>query len=202
MLLGYARVSTLTQDPTSQVERLAALGIDRDRIYVDRGVRGESLDRPELRTLLAACRDGDVVAVTDLDRLTRSVEGALALVEALAERGTSLRLGSMTLDLRDPRGRHYVLILAANAELEASLIRAHTRDGMAVTRARGHLKGRRSRIQPARQRYVVELWQSGEGASAIAELMGIPRTTVRRIIEKHQATKTSGPSTVVDVTGG
>lgn len=71
--IGYARVSTQDQDLEVQRTALASLGVSTDRIYVDHGVTGPNRDRPGLREALAACRSGDVLVVTKLDRLARSI---------------------------------------------------------------------------------------------------------------------------------
>jgi len=67
--IGYARVSTEAQDRTSQREALAVLGMAPDRVYVDHGLTGTNRERPGLRQALAACRTGDTLVVTKLDRL-------------------------------------------------------------------------------------------------------------------------------------
>jgi DNA invertase Pin-like site-specific DNA recombinase len=72
-LVGYARVSTDQQDLTSQRDGLAALGVAANRIYVDHGLTGTNRERPGLREALAACREGDTLVVTKLDRLARSL---------------------------------------------------------------------------------------------------------------------------------
>jgi DNA invertase Pin-like site-specific DNA recombinase len=69
LLIGYARCSTDEQDLTVQREGLASLGVTPDRIYVDHGLTGSNRERPGLREALAACRDGDTLVVTKLDRL-------------------------------------------------------------------------------------------------------------------------------------
>src|ERR687889_266818 len=74
--IGYARVPTDEQDLTAQRDALAALGVERERMYVDHGLTGTNRDRPGLRQALAACRAGDTLVVTKLDRLARSVPDA------------------------------------------------------------------------------------------------------------------------------
>ena len=71
LLIGYARVSTEEQDLTAQRDALAALGVEAPRIYVDNGLTGTNRERPGLREALAACRAGDTLVVTKLDRLAR-----------------------------------------------------------------------------------------------------------------------------------
>jgi DNA invertase Pin-like site-specific DNA recombinase len=63
-------------DLTAQTEALTALGVNVKRIYVDHGLTGTNRDRPGLREALAACRAGDTLVVTKLDRLARSLPDA------------------------------------------------------------------------------------------------------------------------------
>src|SRR4051812_14708496 len=93
LLVGYARCSTDQQDLTAQRDSLAALGVDPERIYVDHGLTGTNRDRPGLREALAACRAGDTLVVTKLDRLARSVPDARDIVDELTRRGVRLDLG-------------------------------------------------------------------------------------------------------------
>jgi len=76
LLIGYARVSTDEQDLTAQRDGLASLGVAPARIYVDHGLTGTNRERPGLREAMAACRDGDTLVVTKLDRLARSLPDA------------------------------------------------------------------------------------------------------------------------------
>ena len=83
MLIGYARVSTDEQDLTAQRGALRALGLGAERVYVDHGLTGTHRARPGLREALAACRPGDTLVVTKLDRLARSLPDARDIVEDL-----------------------------------------------------------------------------------------------------------------------
>ena len=76
MLIGYARCSTDAQDLTAQRDALTALGVQPARVYTDHGLTGTSRARPGLRDVLAACRAGDTLVVTKLDRLARSLPDA------------------------------------------------------------------------------------------------------------------------------
>jgi len=81
LLIGYARVSTDDQDLTVQRDALAVLGVAPERIYGDHGLTGTNRDRPGLREALAACRAGDDLVVTKLDRLARSLPDARAIAD-------------------------------------------------------------------------------------------------------------------------
>jgi DNA invertase Pin-like site-specific DNA recombinase len=92
-IIGDARVSTSGQDLTAQRNALAALGVPGDQIYTDHGLTGTLRDRPGLREALAACRAGDTLVVTKLDRLARSLPDARDIVEDLTRRGMKLSIG-------------------------------------------------------------------------------------------------------------
>ena len=88
--MGYARVSTDARDLTAQRDDVAALGVPAERVYVDHGVTGTHRDRPGLREALAACRAGDTLVVTKLDRLARSLPDARDIVDELTQRQVRL----------------------------------------------------------------------------------------------------------------
>jgi DNA invertase Pin-like site-specific DNA recombinase len=100
--IGYARVSTDAQDLTVQRDALAALGVPPDRIYVDHGRTGTNRERPGLRQALAACRAGDTLVVTKLDRLARSLPDGRAIADELTARSVKLNLGGSFHDPTDP----------------------------------------------------------------------------------------------------
>jgi DNA invertase Pin-like site-specific DNA recombinase len=128
LLVGYARVSTDAQDLTAQRDGLQALGVKPDRIDVDHGLTGSRRDQPGLRQALAACRAGDTLVVTKLDRLARSLPNPCAIAHELTSRQVKLALGTAVHDPTDPVGRVLFNVLAMVAEFEADLyVRARAR---------------------------------------------------------------------------
>jgi len=184
--IGYnARVSTTNQDLTAQRDGLAALGVDADRVYVHHGLTGTTRARPGLREALAACRAGDTLVVTKLDRLARSLSDARDIVEELTTRGVRLQLGGSVHDPTDPVGRLLFNVLAMVAEFESDLIRDRTREGLAVARAAGKLRGRKPKLTPAREALLVDLHKTGQKSpSNLAELFAVGRSTVYRALER------------------
>jgi hypothetical protein len=148
LLVGYARVSTEQQDLTAQRNGLHALGVGDDRIYVDHGLSGTNRDRPGLRLALAACRAGDTLVVTKLDRLARSLPDARDILDELTRRSVKLSLGGSIHDPTDPVGRLLFNVLAMVAEFESDLIRLRTREGMKVAKAKGRLRGKQPKLKP------------------------------------------------------
>lgn len=185
MQIGYARVSTDEQDLTAQRDGLARLGVASDRIYVDHGLTGANRERPGLREALAACRTGDTLVVTKLDRLARSVPDARAIAQELEVRRVKLNLGGSLHDPNDPVGRLLFNVLAMIAEFEADLIRMRTREGMAVARAKGRLRGKQPKLSARQEAALVKLHGSGEHTvSELGELFGVGRSTVYRALER------------------
>ena len=168
LLIGYARVSTEEQDLTAQRDALAALGVGAERTYVDQGLTGTNRERPGLRQALAACRAGDTLVVTKLDRLARSLPDARAIVEELTRRQVKLSLGGSVHDPTDPVGRLLFNVLAMVAEFEGDLIRMRTREGMKVARAKGRLRGKQPKLNVRQEAHLVALHRAGE--HSVAEL--------------------------------
>ena len=182
-LIGYARCSTDEQDLTAQRHALLALGVAPDRIYIDHGISGTKRERPGLDQALAALRSGDTLVVPKLDRLARSVPDARDIGDTLTKRGVSLSFGGQIYDPDDPMGKMFFNILATFAEFEVDLIRMRTREGMAVAKAQGKLKGRQPKLSPRQQRELKRMNETGEYTiSDLGELFSVSRPTVYRTI--------------------
>lgn len=192
--IGYARCSTDKQDLAAQRTALEALGVAPDRVYVDHGLSGTNRARPGLDQALAAVRAGDTLVVPKLDRLARSVPDARAIADQLLARGVKLQLGSSVHDPHDPMGRMFFNILATFAEFEAGLIRLRTREGMALARARGRLKGKQPKLSDRQQKELRRMHDSGDySISDLAELFSVSRPTVYRTL-KRQPAVSNGPA--------
>lgn len=195
ILIGYARCSTADQDVEVQRRALASLGVAPERIYVDHGLSGRNRDRPALNEALAATRRGDTFIVTKLDRLARSVREASDLVDTLTNQGVILQIGSSVHDPQDPVGRLLFNVLAMVAEFESDLIRARTREGMALARAKGRLKGRKPKLTLRQASLLAELHAAGQHSSAeLADLFGVSRATVYRTLKARTESESPGGS--------
>jgi DNA invertase Pin-like site-specific DNA recombinase len=164
------------------------LGVAADRIYTDHGLTGTNRSRPGLDQALAAVRTGDTLVVPKLDRLARSVPDARSIADALVARGVRLALGTSVHDPTDPMGKMFFNILATFAEFEADLIRLRTREGMAIARARGKLRGKRPKLSDRQQKELRRMYDTGNYAiSDLAELFSVSRPTVYRTLGRQAA---------------
>ena len=184
-LIGYARCSTDRQGPAAQRQALLELGVVEDRIYTDHGLTGTTRVRPSLDPALAAMRQGDTLVVPKLDRPARSVPDARAIADLLRERGVKLALGRAFYDPGDPMGKLFFNILATFAEFEADFIRMRTREGMAIARARGKLRGKPPKLSDRQQRELCRMHATGEySIRDLAELCSVSRPTVYRTLNR------------------
>lgn len=178
MKVGYARTSTAEQSAglAAQINELEALGVEK--------VFSEQVSsvgrRQALQDLLEFIREGDLVIVTKLDRLARSVANLLEIVEALKSKGAELRIASMDLDTSTATGKLMLSILGSVAEFEREIMLERQREGIAKAKAEGKYKGRAPTAQKKASR-VLELLASGETEQAVADQLNISRSSVQRI---------------------
>lgn len=190
--IGYARCSTLAQDLDAQRAALAALGVQLEDIFTDHGLTGTSRARPGLDQALAAVRAGDTFVVAKLDRLARSVPDARAIADQLAAKDVALALGPTVYDPGDPMGKMFFNILASFAEFEADLIRMRTREGMAMARAKGKLRGKQPKLTAKQRTELCRMQATGDySISDLAELFSVSRATVYRTLQRHTPPKVS-----------
>ena len=139
MRIGYARVSTQDQNLDRQRDQLQQDGCER--IYEEK-VSGARSDRPELGRLLDALREGDVVVVAELSRLSRSVRDLFSIVGQINERGAEIKsLKEPWLDTTTPQGRLLFTFFSGISEFEREIIRERTIEGISAARARGRNGG-------------------------------------------------------------
>jgi DNA invertase Pin-like site-specific DNA recombinase len=185
VLIGYARCSTDKQDLAAQRQTLRQLGVSNTRLYLDHGMTGRTRRRPGLQQALAAVREGDTLVVPKLDRLARSVPDARAIGDSLTAGGVRLSIGGTVYDPADPMGKMFFNILATFAEFEVDLLRMRTREGMAIARANGKLKGKQPKLSLRQRAHVLILAEAGDHTIAeLAELFSVSRATIYREIAR------------------
>lgn len=178
-VIGYARVSTIDQDLTIQEAALKAAGCDLMRSEKRTGTT--TAGREELRTVLDFLRSGDVLMVTRIDRLARSIGDLQDIVRTVKARGASLRATEQPIDTNTAAGKCFLDMLGVFAEFETNLRRERQLEGIADAKARGVYQGRKASIDTVK---VKALKAEGMGASAIAKVLKIGRASVYRALEE------------------
>lgn len=197
-LAVYARVSTTDQRPEIQLHALrgyaSARGLEVAQEYVDHGISGAKSRRPALDQLLADARRRrfDVLAVTKLDRLARSVRHLTVLAGELEALGVDLVVLDQSIDTTTPSGRLLFHTLAAVAEFERDLIRERVSAGMAAARRRGSRLGRPQALSPEQRERLVRLHRLGNSQRAIAQALGVGKGTIAREVARLRPVAATG----------
>ena len=178
-VIGYARVSTIDQNPQLQLDALQEAGATR--IFTDYGVSGSATCRPHLDACLDHLRKGDVLTVWKLDRLGRNTQHVLAVVDELTSRGIGFRSLTEGLHTEGPMGTAMLTIMAAFAQLERDTMIERTRAGLAAAAANGRKGGRPRKVDDAAAK-ARQLRQKGITATDIAKMLGVSRATVYRYL--------------------
>lgn len=180
-LVGYARTSTTDQKAglEAQLRDLQTAGCAK--IFQEE-ISSVATKRPELERCLDYVREGDILIVTKLDRLARSVADLVAITERAKAKSVGLRILSMNLDTATPTGKLMVNLLGSIAEFERELMLERQREGIAKAKAEGKYKGR-SPTARRKADEVIRLRSEGMTGDFIAEKLGIGRASVFRILK-------------------
>ena len=186
-LLGYARVSTLDQDPALQTDALDAAGCWR--VWTDKA-SGKLDRRPQLDKVLDQLRPGDTLVVWRLDRLGRSMKHLIAVVADLEERGIGFRSLTENIDTTTPTGKLIFHIFGALAEFERELTLERTHAGLAAARARGRKGGRPTVMTPEKlavARQMIDDPDADHTVTTVAKTIGVSRSALYRAMAAEDA---------------
>uniref|UniRef100_UPI003ADC0ACC recombinase family protein n=1 Tax=Paracoccus sp. T5 TaxID=3402161 RepID=UPI003ADC0ACC len=176
--IGYARVSTSSQDLDIQKAKLRAAGCETIRTETGSGASRDG--RSELATVLEFLRGGDELVVHRLDRLGRSTRDVLNLVHELDAKGASLRILEPEVTTAGNMGRMVITVLGMGADMELKFIRDRQRAGIEAAKGKGVYKGREKRVDDAKIR---KLASDGASKARIARELGVSRMTVYRALD-------------------
>ncbi|MFS4439587.1 recombinase family protein [Paracoccaceae bacterium GXU_MW_L88] len=178
MILGYARVSTEEQHLDAQILALEEAGVER--VWSDK-ISGSKRQRPELDRMLDQLRPDDVIVVTKYDRLSRSLQDLLAIVDVIRSKGAGFKSLAEDIDTTTPAGRLIFHVFASIAQFERERISERTREGLAAAKRRGRISGRPPALS-LEQREEVRRLRDEElrGIAELARLFKVSANTIRR----------------------
>lgn len=184
MKIGYARVSTNDQNLDRQRDQLRNEGCGR--IYEEKQ-SGKDRERPELKRMLDSLREGDIVVVSDLTRVSRSVKDLFEIVEAIHVAGAEIKsLHEPWLDTTSPQGRLLFTIFSGISEFERELIRQRTLEGLESARARGHMGGR-PMLDPKLVNRALKMYDKKTFTiSEINESTGVSKSALYRYLRERE----------------
>lgn len=178
MLIGYARVSSTSQDLSVQLEALSAAGCEK--LFSEKRSGRDAETRAALNEAIEFARTGDTILVTRLDRWARSVRDLHNLLARLDEKGVAFRcLNQSSVDTSTSTGKLTLAVLGAVAQFETDLRAERQREGIQKAKAQGKYTGRSASIDYAQVR---KLHGQGCTPTEIASLLKIGRTSVYRAL--------------------
>lgn len=183
MFYGYARVSKSDdQDTLTQVNALKLAGVKK---LFEEKASGGRWDRPQLHKMLDQLREGDVVIVWKLDRLSRSLKDLLHIIEKIEAAGAGFRSITEAIDTTTPAGRMMMQMVGSFAEFERAMIRERTKAGLATAREQGRIGGRKHKLTKTQQNEVLTMVTTGKkSASDVARLFRVHPATISRLLTK------------------
>ena len=179
MKVGYARTSTFDQQAglDAQFRDLAAAGCEK--IFSEQvSAVGK---RPELETAIEFVRKGDILIVTKLDRLARSTQHLLEILDRVKGKGAGLNILNLGADSGSPTGKLIYTVIAAISCFERELMLERQREGVARAKAEGKYKGRKPTAR-AKAAEIRTLKAAGIRPTDIARRLGIGRASVYRAL--------------------
>lgn len=191
--VGYIRVSSADQNADRQLD-----GITFDRVFIDTA-SGKTKDRPQLQELLSYVRHGDTVIVHSLDRLARSLDDLISIINQLNQKGVIFKSikDNLTFDgiKNNPMDKFFLHILGAVAELERALIRERQREGIAKAKQRGVYTGRKPSLTADKIAIIEERLAEKEkdlqsyksiSYQSIADEIGVSLATLNRYLKRRK----------------
>jgi DNA invertase Pin-like site-specific DNA recombinase len=180
MLIGYARTSTLEQEAGLEAQLRDLKNLGCEKVFQEQTSSVGA--RPALEQALEFVRQGDVLVVTKLDRLARSVTHLGSIIEALDAKSAALRIVNMGVDTSTPTGKLMLNVLGGVAQFEREMMLERQREGIAKARKEGKYKGRKPTAK-AKSEEIKALAAQGLSMGQIAAQLGIGKGSVHRVLK-------------------
>lgn len=185
-IVGYARVSSAGQSLDVQLDKLAKAGCTK--VYSEKRSGRQAESRLELKAALEYVRQGDLLVVSRLDRVARSVLDLAKISDTLKRKGVSLKVLDQGLDTTTSEGKLMFNLLGAFAEFEADIRAERQADGIALAKQKGVKFGRKKALNDTQEARIRKL-RTDEGFSIeqLMERFSVSRSSVYRALNFNQA---------------
>ena len=184
-VVGYGRVSSQDQSPAVQHEKLSAFGCTR--IYAEKKSGRQQDNRPQFLACLEFLRDGDMLVITRLDRMARSVLDLAKIADVLKRKGVTLKVIDQAIDTATLEGKLMFSLLGVLAEFECDIRAERQSDGIAKAKASG-VKFGRKKVLNAEQIERINVLRDEEGLSVpdIAKRFNCGVATIYRSLSRDR----------------
>ena len=179
-IIGYARVSSTGQSLDVQLDKLQAYGCEK--IYQEKLSGSSAYNRPELQRCLHYVREGDILVITRLDRLARSVLDLTTMVSNLKQQGVDLVVIDQAIETQTPTGKLLFNMLAAIAEFETELRKERQTEGIAKALSKGVKFGAKAKLTPEQLTQMRIDRESGVLIKELCRKYGLSKASVYRLL--------------------
>lgn len=179
MLIGYMRVSSDSdrQNTDLQKDALLKAGVDSRNIFEDKA-SGAKDNRPGLKKVLEYVQKGDVLVVWKLDRLGRSLNHLIEILNILRDKGVAFRSLTDNIDTETASGELFFHVFGALAQYERSLIKERVNAGLEAARLRGRRGGRPRVISSEKMDIIIRSLDEGMSKAEVCRTFGVKRSTL------------------------
>jgi len=184
MIIGYARTSTTDQKAGLEAQERDLLAAGCERLFIEQVSSVDVVAREQLATALDFVREGDVLVVTKLDRLARSVSHLLDVSARLKAKGAALRILDLAIDTSTATGELLLTMVGAIAQFERAIMLERQREGIAKAKAEGKYRGRKPTAR-AKGEEARGLAATGVRPDEIAKRLGISRASAYRLLAQE-----------------
>ena len=163
MRVGYLRVSSVDQNLDRQLD-----GIELDRVYEEK-ISGKDRERPQLKECLSFLREGDILHVHSMDRLSRNLKDLLNIVSELVDKNVSVKFKTENLEFAgkdNPMGYLMLSVFGAVNQFEIANLKIRQKEGIAKAKARGQQFGRKS----LKKKLIQEIYNRKDGGQSVTEI--------------------------------
>ena len=180
MVIGYARVSTDSQELNRQQDLIHKHGVDK--LFAEK-MTGTKRNRPQLNQLLETVRQGDTVVIESLSRLGRSTKDLLNLMGEFKSKGVKVISLKEDIDTDSPTGQLILTVLSAISQFERDVIVQRTKEGIQSAKDRGIKFGRPKADVRAIEKVLALYDTHSYSYREISELTGVSVSTIYRYLK-------------------
>lgn len=188
LLVGYARTSTADQVAGLEAQDREIRSAGATKIFKEHA-SGKDAQRPQLQAALTYLREGDILVITKIDRLARSISDFLRIVDELEEKNVGLRIldfAGRRIDTKSAADRLILVMFAGFAQFERDLMLERQKIGIVRAREEGRYAGRKPTAR-MKADDIRALWMEGMSAKEIAEKLEVSRSSVYAICQETPA---------------
>ena len=185
MIFGYSRISK-GDDQNATLQFQAFKEANVEKIFHETASGGR-WNRPFLHKMLDQLREGDIVIVWKLDRLSRSLKDLLVIMERIDNVGAGFKSLTEAIDTITPAGRMMIQMVGSFAEFEREIIRERTKAGLEAARAEGRIGGRKPKLREDQRKDIIEnILLDRKTAAQMARLYNVSEATISRMVAKNR----------------